>query len=92
MKSIISFIIGIILYLIPYFILILYFINDFFYLEDKYWEFFLTSILPTTIIGLIFFINGFVGKKSIVKKTIGILGIIFGTIVFFAFFLYIYNT
>ena len=83
MKSNKSYIIGLIFYLIPVLLLIIYYFN-YVFIQIKVrqsWNAFLISLVPSTFIGLIFYIIGIFKKnKSKQEKTIGIIGIIYGIV------------
>ena len=90
MKQNKPYIIGIIFYLIPVLLFIIYYINFIFFrvYEMQFWYVFLISLFPTTIIGLIFFVIGlFKKKKTKNEKTIGVIGLIYGIVVIIFLFI-----
>ncbi len=82
-----SFLIGIIFYLLPAIPFFAYYI-DFYFVqvnEMYFWNIFLLSIVPTALIGIVFFIIGLFQKnKTKNDKIIGIAGLVYGILVLIA--------
>jgi len=79
-----TFLAGIISYLLPLIPFILYYINYYFVQSNDMtiWYIFLLSIIPTTLIGMVFFTIGLFQKnKTMQDKIIGIVGIVIGILV-----------
>jgi len=79
-----TFLAGIISYLLPVIPFVLYYINYYFIQSNDLtiWYIFLLSIIPSALIGMVFFTIGLFQKnKTKQDKIIGIVGVAFGILV-----------